>query len=248
MKTSLALASSFALLLVSGISNAASVQYKASLDGKQETPANPSTATGSATLVHDTTTNKLTGTVTLTGITATSAQHIHNAACGVSGAPTTNGTLPAPAANVIAVNVTLTAAEATALAAGDLYVNVHTAAYGGGEIRGQIYPNASATVCLGPNDGGTPDAADAGKEAGTDAGSSGSSGTSGTSGTSGSSGSSGSNGAVTTPADGGNTAAPSSGDSGGCSTAPSDDSSNGLAMLGLAAFGAALVVRARKKK
>ena len=46
MKTSLALGSALALLLVSGVSSAANIAYKATLNGKQETPANASAATG----------------------------------------------------------------------------------------------------------------------------------------------------------------------------------------------------------
>jgi MYXO-CTERM domain-containing protein len=242
-----------ALALVSGVASAATVQYKASLNGAQEVPGNGSPATGTATLSFDTGTNALTGTVALTGLAATTSQHVHIGACGVSTANNvaSDGTLPAPAAGIILVNITLNAAEATDLAASGLYINVHTSSFPNGEIRGQIEPQASAAVC--PVDGGAPDsgadaaASDAGKDGGS-SGSSGSSGTSGTSGTSGSSGTSGTSGATTTPADGGVSGPVDPGDSGGCSTTGTESSGSGLGLSALAVLGLALAFRARKKK
>ncbi|HSO36608.1 MAG TPA: CHRD domain-containing protein, partial [Labilithrix sp.] len=139
MKTSLALGSALALLLVSGVSSAANIAYKATLNGKQETPANASAATGVSTnLVFNDSANggnakELTGTITLTGIAATTAQHIHLEACGVPGAVAI--TLPAPVGGVITIpnNTKLNAAQETALAAGKLYINIHTAAFPNGE-------------------------------------------------------------------------------------------------------------------
>jgi uncharacterized protein (TIGR03382 family) len=243
MKQPLVLVSAALVLVVSTTASAANIAYKATLNGKQETPANPSTATGTATLQFNDNNNKLSGTVTLTGIGATQAQHIHAGECGVAGAIAV--TLAAPAANVITLNpTTLTTQQATDLAAGKLYVNVHTASYTDGEIRGQIYPMASAVVCNGPNDGGAPD--DAGKEGGaTDSGASGSSGTSGVS--TKPSNPSGSNGATTMPAeDAGNDngGGGDDGGGGGCATAP-DESHGGLAMAGLAVLGVAVLSRAR---
>ena len=141
MKSSLALGSALALALVSSVASAANVPYKAALNGKQEAPANASAATGVvAALSFNDAANgagskTLTGTITLAGITST-AQHIHIGACGTAGAVAI--TLPAPVANVITINAKLNGTEETALAAGTLYFNVHSAAFGGGEIRGQI--------------------------------------------------------------------------------------------------------------
>ena len=46
----------------------------------------------------------------------------------------------AAASSPIKGEATLTADEAKQMMAGDTYVNVHTAAHPGGEIRGQIMP------------------------------------------------------------------------------------------------------------
>jgi MYXO-CTERM domain-containing protein len=243
MKKSLVLASSVALVLVSGIASA--VPYKATLNGKQETPAVTTTATGTATLDFNTNNNKLTGTITLMNLAATTAQHVHRGACGMSTANNvaSDGALPAPQGNDINVNIVLNAMEATELAAGGLYINVHTATNANGEIRGQIYPMASTLVCNGPNDGGAPPA---------DAGSSGTSGASGgTSGASGASGgTSGSNGATTVPADSGTPPAeePPAEDDSGCNTSGSSSSGSGLALAAFAILGLAVASRTRKKR
>src|SRR3954468_23904348 len=100
MKNLLALGSLAALLLASSAASAANIAYKATLNGKQETPANASAATGTTTnLVFNTNNNKLTGTVNLTGIAATTAQHIHMADCGTMGGVAV--TLDPPANNKI---------------------------------------------------------------------------------------------------------------------------------------------------
>src|SRR5436190_6517434 len=77
MKTSLVLGSALALFLCTGAASAAVTNYKATLNGAQEVPAVTTTATGTATLAFDDATKKLTGTVTLTGITGVNAQHLH---------------------------------------------------------------------------------------------------------------------------------------------------------------------------
>lgn len=116
----------------------------ASLSGANENPANASTATGRGTLVVDSATGAvLTSVMTFTGITPSAGgHHIHQAPTGT---PTQNGpviigfTLGTNGQTATApVGATLTAAQYSALLAGELYFNLHSAAFPGGEIRGQI--------------------------------------------------------------------------------------------------------------
>ena len=89
MKTSLVMAtmgSALAALFVSSISSAAVTKYTAVINGAQENPPVTSAATGTADLDFDDADNSLKGTITLTGLGATTAQHIHKGACGVNGA------------------------------------------------------------------------------------------------------------------------------------------------------------------
>src|SRR5262245_37924129 len=138
-KLFLSLASAVSVCLAAGAANAAVTKYVATFTGAQETPSVKTAATGTASLDFDDTTRKLTGTVTFTGINNddVNGQHIHKGACGVPGGPVV--ILPAPASQMITVNVTLTPADATSLATGDLYINIHTAANPDGIIRGQLY-------------------------------------------------------------------------------------------------------------
>ncbi|MES2105338.1 MAG: CHRD domain-containing protein [Pseudomonadota bacterium] len=109
----------------------------ASLTGASEVPPNASTASGSAKLVLDSATKALTVNVTTTGI-AGKAAHIHQAAAGVNGGvifPLAEA--PAGSGNWSA-SMTLTDEQLAMLMAGGYYINVHSAALPGGEIRGQI--------------------------------------------------------------------------------------------------------------
>lgn len=109
------------------------------LSGEEEVPAVKTSASGSGTITvkED---KSVSGSVTTTGITATAA-HIHLAPRGKNGKiilPLTKGsdgnTWSVPA------NAKLTDAQYEAYKAGNLYVNVHSAKYKGGEVRGQLKP------------------------------------------------------------------------------------------------------------
>jgi hypothetical protein len=112
------------------------VIFTAELSGANEVPANPSQATGKSTLTFNQTTNTFNIVTTYSGgLTATGA-HIHKGAPGVSGPivfPFTPITSP--------INYTspaLDSLQKADLFAGNYYVNVHSALYPGGEIRGQL--------------------------------------------------------------------------------------------------------------
>ena len=111
------------------------ISFLATLNGASEVPANPSAASGSATLTFNSTTKIFSIIVTYTGVTAT-AGHIHTGAVGLNGAvvfPFSGTTSP--------INYTSAALDATQeanLMTNLDYVNIHSAAYPGGEIRGQL--------------------------------------------------------------------------------------------------------------
>ncbi|MBP6022948.1 CHRD domain-containing protein [Ferruginibacter sp.] len=110
------------------------ISFSATINGASEVPANASTATGSATGTFNTTTKVFTLTVTYTGVTA-SASHIHKAAAGASGGVVFGFT---PFTSPINFSATLDATQEADLMANLYYVNIHSAAFGAGEIRGQL--------------------------------------------------------------------------------------------------------------
>ena len=109
----------------------------ASLSPTQEVPPASSSASGTGRLVVDPATRAASGSITVSGMTATAA-HIHLAATGVNGpviVPLTNaggGVFDLPSGTV------LTAAQLLAYKQGNLYFNAHSVAFPNGEIRGQI--------------------------------------------------------------------------------------------------------------
>ena len=111
------------------------VTYTTTLSGTKETTPNTSMATGTATLVFNTTTKTFVITVVhnVAGITM---GHIHKGAAGSNGGvvyPFT--TLASP---ISYTSVALTVEQEADLNAGLLYVNLHSAAFPGGEIRGNL--------------------------------------------------------------------------------------------------------------
>jgi len=108
------------------------------LSGSQEVPAVNTQASGVSTItvVGD---KVMTGSVKTTGITG-SAAHIHMAASGQNGpviiplAKSGDDTWSVPG------NTVLSSAQFDAYRAGNLYVNVHSAANPSGEIRAQLKP------------------------------------------------------------------------------------------------------------
>lgn len=109
--------------------------FKADLKGSSEVPANPSTATGACTLTYNSATKTFTAVTSYSGITP-SMGHIHKAAVGQNGPvvfPFTNLASP-----ITYNSAPLTDDQVTALFNDSMYVNLHTTAFPGGEIRGQL--------------------------------------------------------------------------------------------------------------
>ena len=110
------------------------VNYKAALAAQ----GNDSKGTGNADVTYDTTTKMITWRVTFDNLTGpATAAHFHGPAApganaGVALLIGNNPTSPATG------SATLDDAKAADLMAGRWYVNVHTAANRGGEIRGQV--------------------------------------------------------------------------------------------------------------
>lgn len=112
--------------------------FKVMLDAKSEVPPNASTATGTADVDYDPATKKLSWKLTYSGLTGPAmAAHFHGPAEVGKNA---NVAVPIPNAGSSPAegSATLTDAQAADFEAGKYYINVHTAANPGGEIRGQV--------------------------------------------------------------------------------------------------------------
>lgn len=161
-----------------GSAGAAILNYQAILDGPSEAPPNASTGTGFATFTIDTTLHTMNMQVTFTGLVGTvTAAHIHGPTsvpgAGTAGVMTTtptfagfpsgvtsgayNNTLDLTLASswnpsfVTANGGTTAAAEAAflaALASGKAYLNIHSTAVPGGEIRGFLQIPAPSALGL----------------------------------------------------------------------------------------------------
>jgi Cu/Zn superoxide dismutase len=131
-----------ALLAGCTSSNASTKTYHASLTATQEVPPTTASGTGTGTFTLDTTTKMLTWSVTYNGLTGPAgAAHIHGpAAPGANAGVEVNLSPSGAPANPITGSTALTDAQIADLEGGKAYVNIHTAANKGGEIRGQITP------------------------------------------------------------------------------------------------------------
>ena len=109
----------------------------AKLSSANEVPANSSAGTGMLDASFNKDTSVLTWTVSYSGMTGpVTAGHFHGPAKAGTNAGVVqgfSGSMDSP----IKGSATLTAAQAADLLAGKWYVNLHTAANKGGEIRGQ---------------------------------------------------------------------------------------------------------------
>jgi hypothetical protein len=113
-------------------------KMKVTLSGAAEVPANTSAGKGTADVDFDAATKKLTWKLTYSGLSGpATAAHFHGPAeagknAGVAVA------IPNATSSPAEGSATLTDAQAADLTAGKYYINVHTAANPGGEIRGQV--------------------------------------------------------------------------------------------------------------
>ncbi len=128
-------------LAIALVSGCASIEYEKSgqqlrLYGSSEVPPADTQAYGTA-VVNIAPDRSVSVTLSVIGMVPTAA-HIHE------GAPGTNGPIVVPlrkisdAGFVAADSARLTEAQYAAYKAGNLYINVHSARYPGGEVRAQI--------------------------------------------------------------------------------------------------------------
>ena len=113
--------------------------FTADLKGTSQVPPIESAATGNAEVTYDDASKMLTWTITYSGLSGNvTAAHFHG--------PATAGENAGPMVPITQLDspmkgsATLTEDQSKALTGGKLYVNIHTAKYPDGEIRGQLAP------------------------------------------------------------------------------------------------------------
>jgi hypothetical protein len=127
-----------AVLLATGVGLASAGTLHVKLKGSHETPPVKTMARGYG-VIEVGADGTVSGKVTTHGITGTMA-HIHEGAPGQAGKPII-ALAPGPHGTwVVPDGSKLTPDQYKEFQAGDLYINVHSAAHPGGEIRGQLKP------------------------------------------------------------------------------------------------------------
>ncbi len=116
--------------------------YKANLGGAAEVPPVTTAGKGTAQVNVDAATKTISWRVDYTGLSGpAAAAHIH---CGAAAGANAGVAVPLgagpTAASPISGSGTMTDAQMADLTAGKCYVNIHTAANKGGEVRGQLVP------------------------------------------------------------------------------------------------------------
>jgi hypothetical protein len=129
-------ATTVAAALVSG--TVVAQELKITLSGTQEIPPVTTTGTGTA-VVAVAADRSLAGSLAVSGMAPTVA-HIHEAAAGSNGPIVVPLTKTGDNTWAVPAGIKLTPSQYESFKAGNLYFNVHSEAYRGGEIRGQIKP------------------------------------------------------------------------------------------------------------
>lgn len=111
---------------------------KLSLSGAEEVPPVSTAASGSGNIVVGMD-HSVSGSVTTSGIAGIAA-HIHSGAMGKNGPVIVPLQKAGDGVWSVPAGAKFTDAQYAAYQAGGLYINVHSAAHKGGEIRGQLKP------------------------------------------------------------------------------------------------------------
>ncbi|HET9535563.1 MAG TPA: CHRD domain-containing protein [Mesorhizobium sp.] len=124
-----------AAVMASGPVFADTMKFKADLKGASEVPPADSAGTGTADVSVDTDTKKLSWTVNYSGLSGdATAAHFHGpAAAGENAGPAVD-----ISAAIMSGSADLTDQLLADLQAGKWYINIHTAKFPDGEIRGQL--------------------------------------------------------------------------------------------------------------
>lgn len=130
------------LFAVLSVSAAHAVSLTATLNGSNEVPANASLNTGTTLVNVEPATGVLTwSTSTSVPVSAVTGHHIHQGGAGVNGPVVVNF----GGAYNGSVTISTTLAAQIATQPRSFYVNLHTAAFPGGEIRGQLVADPVST-------------------------------------------------------------------------------------------------------
>ncbi|MHB1920689.1 MAG: CHRD domain-containing protein [Chitinophagaceae bacterium] len=122
-------------------SSSTTVHFQGTMSGSNETPSNGSPATGTVNAYYNTQTKIMTYTLNWSNLTSTPvAMHFHEGPIGVAGGVIIGITgFPATISGTVSgTSSALTISEDSALLTGDVYANIHTTNYPGGEIRAQL--------------------------------------------------------------------------------------------------------------
>lgn len=131
------LRSSLAAAILAGFLPAQVTWYSCHLNGERQVPPVATASTGWAVVKHEASTGALQIYCSHDALpTPAVAAHLHVGVAGQNGGVLV--TLAQTSAAIWTGTGTLTAAQSTALAQDGLYLNVHTTANAGGEIRGQV--------------------------------------------------------------------------------------------------------------
>lgn len=127
-----------AAILLAGCAGMFSKHVNVTLSGAEQVPAVRTSASGSGmiTVGED---KSVSGSVTVSGL-APMAAHIHLGARGKTGPVAVGLTKTADNVWSVPAGAKFTDAQYQSFMAGETYVNVHTPANKGGEIRGQLQP------------------------------------------------------------------------------------------------------------
>jgi hypothetical protein len=110
---------------------------KVPMSAASEVPPNTSSGSGNADVTYDTASKKLSWKISYSNLTGPATMaHFHGPAEAGKNAGVVVPIMPV--ASPSEGSVTLTDAQAADLMAGKMYINVHTEANKGGEIRGQV--------------------------------------------------------------------------------------------------------------